>query len=365
MMHAKKHIKELDSLRGLAALIVVADHYKVLYSNFIENIKHTIFALFIDGSAAVSIFFVLSGFVLSIGFFKGQKINFKIFIIKRFFRLYIPYIFSFFFAVILYLLLSKNGIPELGKWFNGAWTTPLSYSNVMDHIIFIKSFNNGIYNPVYWSLVMEMRISIIFLILIYTFQKFSSFFNLVLWGGIIAIMLIINKKLNLSEDYLVTFAFLPNFILGILLVKHHRAINNIYLKQNLFIKFVLILISLILLRYSGGILKLFSIYSTVTYYTLTGIGASILIILAMNNKIIKSFLLLKPIYFIGKISYSIYLVHAIVLYSFIYVYYGHINNYLIALLSFIFTIFISYIFYVYIEVKSIELGRKVVNYVNK
>lgn len=355
------HIKQLDSLRGLASLIVLFGHYSVLFPKIREYFDNTFFALFFNGSVGVSFFFVLSGFVLSIRYFNGKDICFSVFIIKRFFRLYIPYLISFIFAILLYNLLSKNGIPELGNWFNGAWTTPLDFLTFIKHILFIINFDYGQYNPVYWTLVMEMRISIIFLLLVFFFRKYSSFINFLVWGLVVIIVLFFNKSFAFQVDYLNTFSFLLNFILGILLVKHREEIHNFYSNNNIFAKFIFILIMLFLLRYSKEILSYFSIYTTFTYYLLTGIGSSILIIYSLNSEILKNFLLFKIIHFIGKISYSLYLLHAIVLYSFIYLFYGYVNNYFIALLSFVFSIFLSYIFYTYVELKSINIGIKVIN----
>jgi peptidoglycan/LPS O-acetylase OafA/YrhL len=179
-----KHIKELDSLRGIAAVIVMISHYSVLYPTFRQDIHHTPFDLFFSASASVSLFFALSGFVLSISFFNNKKQSiYKQFILKRFFRLYTPYIVSVFIAMLLYTALSSNGISELNSWFNGTWTTPLTLQNFFQHIFFIGSFESGIYNPIYWSLVIEMRVSIIFFILIYTVTNFNIFKNIIIWGG--------------------------------------------------------------------------------------------------------------------------------------------------------------------------------------
>ena len=78
-------LKFLDGVRGLAALIVVIHHYILAFfpAMFFGNSKINHFAgeheystsplqLFYNGSFAVCIFFVLSGFVLSIKYLQTQ-----------------------------------------------------------------------------------------------------------------------------------------------------------------------------------------------------------------------------------------------------------------------------------------------------
>ena len=69
-MNARMH--ELDSLRGIAALTVILDHFVAAYVGTLHGLKGpssriiTYFALhlFTAGHEAVLLFFILSGFVL-------------------------------------------------------------------------------------------------------------------------------------------------------------------------------------------------------------------------------------------------------------------------------------------------------------
>jgi len=76
--------EQLDSLRGLAALSVVVNHFLNILPGIFDNpndfwfLKYTPLHLFWAGHEAVIFFFVLSGFVLSLQFFK-KKLKFCIF----------------------------------------------------------------------------------------------------------------------------------------------------------------------------------------------------------------------------------------------------------------------------------------------
>lgn len=102
-----KKILALESLRGLAALIVVFCHiasgfYPAMvigpvaakaHSSFEKFVLSTPLNMFINGSFAVTCFFVLSGFVLSYGYF-SRSTDLVAASIKRYFRL-VPVVFCF------------------------------------------------------------------------------------------------------------------------------------------------------------------------------------------------------------------------------------------------------------------------------
>lgn len=87
--------KELDLgvqyLRGAAALFVVFFHLRNLISSVIPGINLGDL-LFGEGSAGVDIFFVISGYIIALSTNDKLRSTSRSFIIKRFFRLYPPFI---------------------------------------------------------------------------------------------------------------------------------------------------------------------------------------------------------------------------------------------------------------------------------
>ena len=89
-------IKGLDGVRGLGAVMVVAHHTLGLFTN--QQIPNGSGAvgifdgLFTNGDMAVVIFFVLSGFVLTYALDTGDDPRLVPFLLKRAVRLYNPYI---------------------------------------------------------------------------------------------------------------------------------------------------------------------------------------------------------------------------------------------------------------------------------
>ena len=106
----------LDHLRALAIAFVFLFHYFILSGKQPEWLPG--FAKF--GWTGVDLFFVLSGFLISSQLFaqiqKGQKISFKQFFLKRFFRI-IP---AFLVTVVLYFFFpyfrEKESLPPVWKF---------------------------------------------------------------------------------------------------------------------------------------------------------------------------------------------------------------------------------------------------------
>ena len=117
MTYARKTIKQplqklelLESLRGVAALLIVAFHATDLFRlKFNQPFLHAFFEF---GDAGVDFFFVLSGFFLALSSFKyiGQRQRAKDFLLKRCMRIY-----PFYWVISLCIIPIYFLIPSFGK----------------------------------------------------------------------------------------------------------------------------------------------------------------------------------------------------------------------------------------------------------
>ncbi len=73
-----------------------------------------------------------------------------------------------------------------------------------------------------------------------------------------------------------------------------------------------------------------------------------------------SLMLLRPIHFVGKISYSLYLYHIIIMFTLINILYGKLPIGLILLCSLVFSFVVASIMYYTIEKPSITLGKHII-----
>jgi peptidoglycan/LPS O-acetylase OafA/YrhL len=279
--------------------------------------------------------------------------------IKRFFRLYVPYIVSFFAAIIACLIFLRGGIPNLSSWFNSVWLNPIKSDTVKNQVLFLGNYNYGAYNPIYWSLVYEMRISIIFPFLILIIKKMKWYYNILIAFAFLYLGAFYNNNL-----YLVTLFYVFMFITGALLAKYRFIIHNYVKGKSKYIKLFAFIIGIILYTYEYWIPYIYS-YINIDYkyqMMLSGIfitiGCMIFIVLSLSVNIFSKALSRKVIKYVGKISFSIYLYHCIALFSLIYWLYGKASVALIYIISLALTFILATMGYYLIEKPSIKLGKK-------
>lgn len=162
-MQPNQRFHALDSLRGVGAFLVLFIHCLQilqigdvwpsapvwLYNSAIYGIsdifRHTPLRLLVNGRSLVMFFFVLSGFVLTIGLLHSkQKNNFGLYLKRRAARIYLPY------AATGVMCILCSYLPD--------W--PLK-GDLLGYFLFTGTPEALAPNPLTWSLVYEFRISLI------------------------------------------------------------------------------------------------------------------------------------------------------------------------------------------------------------
>jgi peptidoglycan/LPS O-acetylase OafA/YrhL len=157
-MLAKYHLKTLDGIRGIACLLVIMAHYMIQAGVKGQYGQQT-------GALGVIIFFALSGFLMMhvTRNLEFDVKNIKIFFVKRFARV-IPLFYTS--LIILYIyqkICIALGVDSRFLAFNGL----ASIKEVLLNVIFIKG------DVVFWSIGPEIVFYLIFPILWY-FKKYGD-----------------------------------------------------------------------------------------------------------------------------------------------------------------------------------------------
>jgi peptidoglycan/LPS O-acetylase OafA/YrhL len=184
----KLRLEFLDGLRGWGALMVFLYHLIVqLLFNTAPPYKSKYLAFLLDGDFAVFIFFVLSGFVLSIKFvISPGKYSLTQAVIARYFRLMLPIIITSFVAYMLMLAHAMYNVPAsvpantpqwLGVYFN--FEPTLAYFLQFNLYYVFFNFNPGAnFNPVLWTIAYEFTGSMLVYMMVGFFRntKHQSYF---------------------------------------------------------------------------------------------------------------------------------------------------------------------------------------------
>lgn len=282
-----KHYKSLDSLRGIACICVFLCHL----SN--EQVRYKTYNIFAAGNEAVILFFVLSGFVLTIAYDRMVKFNFLTYCKKRLFRIYPAYYFAIIFAASSEIFRASS----FDKSFHFYVNTILLFPQT--------SIFNNLDGPS-WSLAYELIISIIILPIFWRikiYQRMFLFISFSMFMFAIYVGYFINPPYRFGfpiPDKLIGIPYYSTFfLLGILLYEYRSYLSKY---SNL-----LMLILSFLLYFN---FYLFFHYGSLA---LTALGSCGVIAVVISNHKLTTLLENRILLFYGKISYSFYILHAIVI----------------------------------------------------
>ncbi|MGS2779049.1 acyltransferase family protein [Robertmurraya sp. GLU-23] len=371
--------EELDSIRGIAALMVFLSHMLQLIPNFGREIIYSNIGVYFkflwDGHAAVMMFFVLSGFVLSLPVYNKQKFIYSSYFVKRFCRIYIPYM-----AILLITIGFKGildfkigSVPELVNW--AMWDIQTTIINTIEHITFLGEFEATTNMMVIWSLVHEMRISLFFPFVVMLLLKLNWKTSILLGFASTGLSYVLMKQIStefdtmISTNFFVTLHYLGLFILGSLLAKYRIRLGGISKRCTP----LLLIFGFVLLFYPKYILavpyKIFGEIEFILYNMikdwLIAIGAVLIILVSLNSVNTSKVLFLRPVKYLGRVSYSLYLIHPVILISLGYSLYELLPVPLILLSGVFLTIVFSWVSYKLIEEPSIRLGKSLTKVNNK
>jgi len=360
----------LDGLRGLLAVLVALNHsfmilaipvfaniwgQDIFHFTSVQSKLQQLSMLIGNGGLAVSIFFVLSGFVLaqsskSWDFSLPQILTFYI---RRFLRLYPVYLF----LIIVSALYMWSGFvykiyPAASSWFHWWMQFDMTLKELLLNATFVHTYLGG----VTWTLRVILLASLLFPPMMYLSKKASLGINILVffllaWGSF--------KLLDFPgfNDLRFTYMFFLGSILPRFKEKFEMKIPSII---------ILLLIPLTVyvlnFRYQNEI-HLAGLVESVYAFLILGL-------MSYNKLRIFDFLDTKIFQFLGKISYSLYLVHFTVLYIFAKYALEYISpnlmsaNYFLShtiffLVTTVLAIGVSVLVYRYLETPALALSKRV------
>ena len=357
---------QLDSLRGLAACSVVVCHATNVLPGVYDDpnrlwwLTESPLAILRAGHAAVIFFFVLSGFVLALPFMKGP-VSYPCFLARRICRIWIPYATAMAAAVGCAIWFYPDTVPGLSRWANHSITVP-NPPLLLDHLLLVGTFANGTYNPIIWSLVYEMRISLVFPLLI-LLLRLGAWWRVLGAAALLSVASLVADRLPLwsaSADLPMTLHYAGLFVLGMLLARDMPKMQAHYARYSFRTKASLWVLALVCYGHQAWIFPDSRLQQIPLYRDgLIAAGVSLFIIFALSPSRFSAWLEGKSLVFLGKISYSVYLYHAVILLSLVHCFFGRVPLALLWLGTGVLTAVVAALSYQIIELPSIRLGRAV------
>jgi peptidoglycan/LPS O-acetylase OafA/YrhL len=359
----------LDSIRGLAALAVLFSHVGnsvfVWPRNWIEWTKYPLINFAFDGTAAVAIFFVLSGYVLARPYVSAPdaRLNIPIFYIRRVIRIWFPWFCAFAVSLVCRGFLFRDYATHPGQD-PRLWHEPVLLKDILLQCAYMVHGRAQLL-PQDWSLSVELIGSGLIPLLVVLARRPLH----LLWLMALALVLLVVVPQN--EFFPGAGSYYVSFIVGVLIARHQIALVR-WLKSSTLTRRGLFLAVGFALYGAGRPLDHFGyngIHLGRTIWLLMSAGAGLIILTTLSSSRIAAFLTTKPILWIGRISYSVYLLQFVVLLCLLPAAIATLNKlgFAASPWMFVFCLFLAFAatvalatpFYKFVELPSIALGHYV------
>lgn len=341
-------IRSLDSLRGIAALIVVFHHMRLMYPETPGWIRFSPLRILASGESAVLVFFILSGFVLFLTL--NPKDGYWPFTIKRVWRIYPPFVASILISAVLWYAVDPSAtVANISDWardFN--WQLRPTFSIIMGHLAMTDIEDLHSLNNVMWSLVVELRISLIFPLIALAVRRD--------WRTACVTSIVFSGFCNYIEqkhspgwtfDPFATGRYLYLFVIGATM-----AMNADFIRQ-----FIGALSGATRLALWCGALILFSIYPVNLGGLPTSIGATLLVALCFADKKTDDALTAPVPLWLGRVSYSLFLIHIPILMTAAHILSGTVPMAAVLAITLAVALLAAELLYRSVELPSIKIGR--------
>jgi peptidoglycan/LPS O-acetylase OafA/YrhL len=336
-------ISQITFTRFVAAMAIVISHFNK--DLFLYKIRF-IADIFLRANVGVSYFFILSGFIMIIAYHRKEKIGYRDFYRNRVARIYPLYVVG----LLLYFVTRYD----------------FSFYKTFLYLSGVQSWIPGkalILNFPGWSISVEF---LFYLLFPWLYNYLYSKGNKSIW--IIAVLIWIGTQVfsNLytnslsykgphtdSHEFIHYFPlwhineFLIGNLAGLFFVRNRREKNHDLAIALLFIGILLSLI-FIPLNFHNGLMAVFFV--------------PVIYLISCNNGVISKVFSLKPLEFLGEISYAIYIIHIPVLYivrSFLWDYFQVSESNVIFWIYILVLMFVSAVFYQFVEKPMRDYLKKI------
>lgn len=351
--------RALDGLRGLAALVVVVHHVLLTQPSLSDAqfaragerdglawwLSYSPLHLVWAGREAVFVFFVLSGFVLTLPFLRrGTPTQWVDYFPRRVVRLYVPLIAAIAVSAAIVALIPRMSVDGASLWLNRR-------AGEVSVLGALSLSNTGHLNSALWSLRWELIFSFLLPMFIVFGLIWRRLWLLKLLGAVLAIAVL------RSAD---TMLYLPMFAVGVFLATGREQLMAVANRVPRPVWWALLAAALLLLNahwttpaVSHGLVP------THVTTAVALLGAALLVALFVTWPAARRLGERRAIHWLGTISFSLYLVHEPIAVSVAVLLGGHANAGWTLLIVLPVSLIVAWAFYRLVERPAYHLARRV------
>lgn len=291
MVKNHRRIPELDSLRGIAAVAVLLFHFSIAFKS--QILPESVFDYGVTG---VDLFFMISGFVIFMSITaSASMIDFWFARIKRLFPAY-------WISILITLFIVSNASLVA---FSHDWRFISGNLLMIQPVFFTTNLVDA-----YWTLYVELTFYVVITLICLT--KLTNKIETVIWFALI-LMIGINGfyQLHLGQEPYQRLFIAGRFLLPLICYFHFFASGIIYyviykngFNANRVALLIVCFATTILIHSTSGRMNLFFDTGTRMYCEVV---FNIFFLLIVLRKV--HFFKNKVFYFLGRISYPLYLIH--------------------------------------------------------
>ena len=318
-------VQAFDGLRGVCALMILFHHVLLTQPAFADYEWHvprhaplgwaawllvaTPLRLAWAGQERALLFFVLSGFVLSLPWLEGRAAPFGRFLLGRFCRIYPPYLAAMALAAAASALLGGHPLPAASVYVRDlGWVHRPSWATLFSVVAVLNNRSSEYINEAAWSLVWEARVALVLPLLIVAAARWGNralppLFALLLVCARLANHAVshwappgLSAVLNAPQD---TFRYAELFLFGVAVAVNRDRIAARAALGN---------------GWPGvGLLAVGCVVCWIPWPVererLVGVGAALVLVSALGSTRVQGWLTRPALLWLGRQSYSLYLVH--------------------------------------------------------
>jgi peptidoglycan/LPS O-acetylase OafA/YrhL len=312
-----RRFENLDGLRGIAAVMVVVYHGILVFPQFGNPVltgssagswgwfEYSPLRVVLSGTEAVMVFFVLSGFVLTLPVLRAARFAWRAYYPSRILRLYVPVLAALIWSIVVMITIPRHSLSHDASAYMAVHAEPITFLKIARDAVLVDGANS--YNGPFWSLQWEVIFSLLLPLYVFLAVRLKR-----VWLQMIFVLAAISAVATVLDRP--SLEYLPAFGVGALIAAAlpnalalADRINSGSRPRLAWIALAVLAALLITTAWTLAPVLPAPLLGATQFTVL--LGATLFVFIALGSPGAKRFLTTRIVKWLGLISFSLYLTH--------------------------------------------------------